>query len=153
MALSDDLLGDLDDPRNPKLKDNSCANSVGDLIAAGATYECQFTAFITGQAGDRHVNTVTVTVTDDEEALLAGEIRDAAVTVISATARAFIRIVPVRDGGAGGDESGSGGGAVTATSSRPRTRSSRPTALRLRPGSPTARWAGPSSSSPPPCSS
>ena len=111
VALSDDLLGDLDDPRNRDLTNNTCANSVGDLIAAGATYECQFTAFVTGQAGDRHVNTVTVTVTDDEEALLAGEFRDTAVTVISATAQAFIRIVPVRDGGAGDDESGSGGGA------------------------------------------
>jgi uncharacterized repeat protein (TIGR01451 family) len=110
VALSDDLLGDLDDARNPDLKDNTCANAVGDLIAAGATYECQFTAFITGQAGDRHVNTVTVSVTDDEEALLAGEIRGSAVTVISATAQAFIRIVPVRDGGADGDDSGSGGG-------------------------------------------
>ena len=111
VALSDDLYGDLDDPRNPKLTDNSCANSVGEVIAAGATLECRFTAFVTGQAGDRHVNTVTVTVTDDEEALLAGRVRSSAVTVISATAQAFIRIVPVRDGGAGGDESGSGGGA------------------------------------------
>ena len=74
VALSDDLLGDLDDPHNPRLKDNSCANSVGDPIAAGATFECRFTALVTGQAGDRHVNTVTVSVTDDEEAMLAGEI-------------------------------------------------------------------------------
>ena len=110
VALSDDLLGDLDDPRNPKLKDNSCANSVGDLIAASATFECRFTALVIGQAGDRHVNTVTVSVTDDEEALLNGEIRQSAVTVISATAQAFIRIVPVRGGGAGDDDTGGGGG-------------------------------------------
>ena len=71
--------------------------------------ECRFTAFVTGQAGDRHVNTVTVTVADDEEAPLAGRVRGSAATVVSATAQAFIRIVAVRAGGAGGDGAEAGG--------------------------------------------
>jgi len=115
VALGDDLLGDLNDPRNPLLKDNSCANSVGTAVPVGATYECSFTTLVTGKAGDRHLNTVTVTVTDDEEALLpvdqSNGVDPSAVTVISATAQALIRIVTEDSAGASdGDTSGGGGG-------------------------------------------
>jgi uncharacterized repeat protein (TIGR01451 family) len=112
VAITDDKVGDLDDAGNAKAKDNSCVGSVGDTIAAGATLECQFTARVTGQAGDRHVNTITVTVGDDDESPRPADEADGvvptAVTVVSATARAVVRIVA--DESAGQDDGGGAGG-------------------------------------------
>jgi uncharacterized repeat protein (TIGR01451 family) len=113
VALTDDKFGDLDDPQNRLVTDNTCARAIGDLLPAGGTLECRFTARVTGQAGERHVNTVTVTAKDDDEAPApagqAAGVVPAAVTVVSATARAVVRIVSDPDSG-GGEGTGGGGG-------------------------------------------
>ena len=44
----------------------SCNDSLPITIAAGATFSCEITATLTGNAGDTHVNTVSATVEDDE---------------------------------------------------------------------------------------
>ncbi len=44
-----------------------CADAVGVVLAAGASYECVFTVFVAGNSVDGgHENTVTVSVSDDE---------------------------------------------------------------------------------------
>ncbi len=59
-SLTDSVYGDLNGQGN-------CAT--GGSIASGATYSCQFTKNITGDAGAQHVNIATAVVTDgDEEA-------------------------------------------------------------------------------------
>ena len=62
-SLTDDMYGSLLAPANGDLVATSCAAVT---IAPGATYECVFTALVEGSEGDRHVNTVTVAVLDDE---------------------------------------------------------------------------------------
>ena len=43
-----------------------CADAVGTVLAAGATYTCVFTEFILGNVGDDHVNTATVVASDND---------------------------------------------------------------------------------------
>lgn len=62
--LSDSVFGNLFDAANAAISANTCtANST---IAGSATYSCSFTAFIAGDAGATHNNTVTARVRDDE---------------------------------------------------------------------------------------
>ena len=54
------------DPANPRVTANTCP-SQRTLIPAGGTFSCSFDAFLTGEPGDPdHVDTVSVTVADDE---------------------------------------------------------------------------------------
>jgi len=57
VALRDDAYGNLDGLGN-------CAAGV--TIPSGETYTCRFTVGFLGQSGDRHTNTVTATVVDNE---------------------------------------------------------------------------------------
>ena len=45
--------------------DNTCDDLIGDTIAAQQTVQCTFKGDVWGNAGDRHTNTVTGTVTQD----------------------------------------------------------------------------------------
>ena len=103
VALADDAFGDLDDPGNEAVEDSSCVGLVGDSLPGGALLECQFTARVTGDAGDRHINVVTATVKDDDEVSPAHRMGSSpsAVTVVSAEARAVVRIVAADAGGQG----------------------------------------------------
>ncbi|OGO71216.1 MAG: hypothetical protein A2Z37_07255 [Chloroflexi bacterium RBG_19FT_COMBO_62_14] len=56
-SLVDDVFGDLDGQ-------GTCAT--GGSIAAGATYTCDFTGTVSGNAGDTRTDTVTAQVSDDE---------------------------------------------------------------------------------------
>ena len=56
-SLVDDIHGDLNGQ-------GTC--SVPQTIQPGASYTCQFTATVTGEAGDRETDTVTASGTDDE---------------------------------------------------------------------------------------
>ncbi|HEY3208338.1 MAG TPA: S8 family serine peptidase, partial [Actinomycetota bacterium] len=65
-TLTDDVYGDLDKDSAPG--DHSWTSSdcdTGGSIAAGATYECHFTAPVTGEPGD-HTDTATAKATDDD---------------------------------------------------------------------------------------
>jgi LPXTG-motif cell wall-anchored protein len=65
-ALTDDIFGDLLDPANLLVDDNTCPTTPM-LIGIGATFTCTFDADLVGDFGDPdHVNTVTATAQDDE---------------------------------------------------------------------------------------
>src|SRR5690606_15395671 len=73
--LVDDKFGDLLDGDNDAVSSSSC--EVGQVIAAGSSYTCTFTAAIEGlDAGDEHVNTVTATVVDDDESTATDKDRE-----------------------------------------------------------------------------
>ena len=61
--LVDDVHGDLDGR-------GTCA--VGGIVAPGATWDCSFTAAVTGRAGQRQTDTVGVTVVDDDGTSASG---------------------------------------------------------------------------------
>ncbi|MHC5004975.1 MAG: hypothetical protein ACYTJ0_17850, partial [Planctomycetota bacterium] len=63
-SLVDDLRGDVADGGNPALVSTTCA--VPQEIASGASYACQFTAFVGGNAGDSETDNLTATCRDDE---------------------------------------------------------------------------------------
>ena len=65
-ALCDDVFGDLLDPANPAVSNNTCPAQPA-AIPVGGTFSCSFDAFVAGDAGDpAHVDTVTATAADDE---------------------------------------------------------------------------------------
>ncbi len=82
-SLVDDIYGNLDDPANPLVTNNTCLDAVGTLLAVspgpGNTFSCSFTGQFTGTGGDAQTDTATVvgvdddntTVTDSDEALVA----------------------------------------------------------------------------------
>ncbi len=74
-ALNDSVYGDL----NGK---GDCA--VPQTIAPGASYSCQFTETVSGNAGDAHTNTVTADATDDDGNPLSSS-DDATVTITNAS--------------------------------------------------------------------
>ena len=64
--LDDDVFGDLLDPANVAVSNNTCP-AQPTAIPVGATLACSFDAALTGDAsGPDHVDTVTATVEDDE---------------------------------------------------------------------------------------
>ena len=65
-ALADDVFGDLLDPGNPAVADNTCPAQPA-AIPVGGTFSCSFEAFVAGDAGDPdHLDTVTAAVVDDD---------------------------------------------------------------------------------------
>jgi hypothetical protein len=62
--LTDSEFGNLLSPTNTAVSSNTCA--ADSVIAGSATYSCSFTAFIGGDAGTTHANTVTARARDDE---------------------------------------------------------------------------------------
>jgi hypothetical protein len=65
-AIDDDVFGDLLDPANPAVTANTC-DGMAATIEPDETLVCQFQAFLAGYYGDPdHVNTVTVTLSDDD---------------------------------------------------------------------------------------
>ncbi|MBN2114448.1 MAG: hypothetical protein JW785_10020, partial [Acidimicrobiia bacterium] len=65
-SLVDDHFGDLLDPDNPAVTENTCPAQPVE-IAEGQSFTCWFEAFLAGDAGDPdHRNTVTATAVDDE---------------------------------------------------------------------------------------
>ncbi len=65
-GLVDDVFGDLLDPANPAVADNTCPSRPL-ALAVGGTFSCSFDAFVAGDPGDPdHHNTVTATAMDDE---------------------------------------------------------------------------------------
>ena len=64
-SLVDDVYGDLGDPANPGVSDNTCDELIGDtLVAGGAGATCSFVGVFNGVAGDSETDTVTVVGTD-----------------------------------------------------------------------------------------
>ena len=63
-SIGDSAYGDVTAADNPALTATTCAT--GATIAVGATFACQFTAFVSGAVGSQHANTVTVTIIDDD---------------------------------------------------------------------------------------
>ncbi|HHB90107.1 MAG TPA: hypothetical protein ENK60_02230 [Anaerolineae bacterium] len=74
-SLTDSVYGDLNGM-------GDCA--VPQTIAPGASYTCQFSVHITGNAGDTHTNTVTAEATDDDSNQLSSS-DDATVTITNAS--------------------------------------------------------------------
>ncbi len=65
-ALTDDVFGNLRDPANPAVSNNTCPAQPAS-IGVGGTFSCSFEAFVAGGFGDPdHVDTVSATVLDDE---------------------------------------------------------------------------------------
>jgi hypothetical protein len=52
-TLVDDIYGNLHDPANPNVTDNSCPNLVGDVLAPGDSTSCSFKVFISGESDDK----------------------------------------------------------------------------------------------------
>ena len=78
-ALTDDVYGDLFDPANPNITNNTCDDLEGDTLApAASTAPCSFTGQFTGVSGDSQTDTVTVEgtpptgapVTDTDDAIV-----------------------------------------------------------------------------------
>jgi hypothetical protein len=65
-SIIDDKFGDVaDEVNNTSINSTDCDDLIGDTLAAQATATCTFKADVWGNAGDRHTNTVTGTVTQD----------------------------------------------------------------------------------------
>ena len=78
-SLNDDVYGDLGDPTNPDVSNNTCDDLIGDTLAAGGgSTTCTFVGVFNGVAGDTETDTVTVvgtdangnTATDDDDAIV-----------------------------------------------------------------------------------
>jgi hypothetical protein len=78
-VLNDNVYGNLLDPANPNITNNTCANNLPHLLAATDGnpgtgqdfFSCSFDAQVTGNAGSIHTDIVTATATND-----AGESTD-----------------------------------------------------------------------------
>jgi hypothetical protein len=66
-SLTDDLYGNVASLSNPALVSTTC--SLPQPIAPGASYSCSFVAFVSGNAGDSIVNSLTAGARDDESTL------------------------------------------------------------------------------------
>ena len=93
-SISDSVYGNVANNANPKLVGTDC--STGQTIAPGVTYNCRFTALITGTIGIQHENIVTVKATDDE-GVQRQDAASAFVTVVGARAFATKRDLLVQD--------------------------------------------------------
>ena len=72
-AMIDSVYGDLSHR-------GTCTSAVGTVIQPGNSYTCQFTAQVSGSAGDTETDTVTVSATDDDNHTLQDS-DDATVTI------------------------------------------------------------------------
>ncbi len=75
-GMSDSVYGDLS-------QRGTCVNAIGQVIQPGDSYTCQFTAQVTGSAGDTETDVVNVTATDDDNHTLQDN-DDATVTITNA---------------------------------------------------------------------
>ena len=83
-SLVDDVYGDLGDPANPDVSNNTCDDVIGDVLpATGGSTMCSFVGIFTGQAGDTLTDTVTV-VGMDPNANTATDSDDAVATLVPA---------------------------------------------------------------------
>ena len=82
-ALSDDQYGNLLDSSNALISDNTCALPIEIDPAQSRFYRCQFTAMVSGNGGDTHVNTATVTAQAQYDNDLLSAEDDASVTITS----------------------------------------------------------------------
>ncbi len=65
-GLSDDVFGDLLDPANPAVANNTCPLQPAS-IPGGGSFSCSFDAYVAGDAGDPdHVDTVTAFLVDGD---------------------------------------------------------------------------------------
>ena len=65
-SLIDDIYGDLGDPANPDVTNNTCDDLIGDtLLSGGGSASCSFVGIFNGVAGDTETDTVTVVGTDE----------------------------------------------------------------------------------------
>lgn len=78
--LVDSVFGDLADPANALVDENTCDEVVGTELVAGESVECSFLGFVAGNAGDVHNNVATVTGVDDDDNEVSDE-DDATVTI------------------------------------------------------------------------
>ena len=90
-VLDDDVYGDLLDPTNGDVSNNTCDDAPISLAASDGTagsgtdfFTCSFTAQVTGNAGSSHTDTVTGTVTDDDGST-ATDTDDATVNILAQT--------------------------------------------------------------------
>jgi hypothetical protein len=76
-TLIDDIYGNLHDPANPAVTDNTCPGLVGDVLAPGDSTSCEFKAFVSGDFQQQITDTVEVcgaqqntgaTICDDDDA-------------------------------------------------------------------------------------
>jgi len=72
-SLTDDIYGNLDGQ-------GTCDVSPAVVLAPGATYSCQFTGAVSGNAGESHTNVATASGTDDDGVIVSAT-DDAAVTL------------------------------------------------------------------------
>jgi len=63
-AILDSVYGDLTDSNNAALLETDCA--AGEMLAVGESTECSFTAMVSGQPGNVHMNRVTIIGTDND---------------------------------------------------------------------------------------
>jgi hypothetical protein len=64
-SLIDNIYGNLGDPANPNVSNNTCDELIGDVLAAGGgSTTCSFVGSFTGVAGNSETDTVTVVGTD-----------------------------------------------------------------------------------------
>ena len=65
-SLNDNIYGNLGDPNNPNVTNNTCDELIGDTLAAGGgSTTCSFVGTFTGVAGNSETDTVTVVGTDE----------------------------------------------------------------------------------------
>jgi len=70
-SMLDSVYGDLTNTNNSALLDTDCAT--GDMLAVGESTACFFTAFVAGQPGDVHQNSVTIVGTDNDDSLVTSQ--------------------------------------------------------------------------------
>jgi uncharacterized repeat protein (TIGR01451 family) len=65
-SLEDDIFGDLLDPANSAITDNTCLGNEGLELLPDTTYTCSWTGPVQATVNDPHRNVATITVTDTE---------------------------------------------------------------------------------------
>ena len=66
LTLTDNIYGNLGDPANPNVTNNTCPPLIGRVLAPGQSATCSFGGVFTGRGGQSQTDTVTVTAIDDD---------------------------------------------------------------------------------------
>jgi hypothetical protein len=80
-TLVDDIYGNIADPNNTKITDNTCDDLVGDVLAPGATTSCEFKAFVSGDTDQVITDIVEVCGTQSNNSANVCGHDDAKVTI------------------------------------------------------------------------